>query len=70
MAPPAQEKQVKHPSLEFRRVIGNGAFGYVFEALDKNTGEKVALKRTHKVGNVVSREYEMLKLLKGSPNVV
>lgn len=44
--------------------------GYVFEALDKNSGELVAVKRTHKVGNVVSREYKMLKMLQGSPNVV
>lgn len=52
------------------REIGHGAFGYVFEAIDKNTGDTVALKRTMKVGNVVSREYEVLTLLKGATNVV
>jgi serine/threonine protein kinase len=30
----------------------------------------VALKRTQKAGNVVSREYEILSMLKGSPNVI
>jgi len=30
----------------------------------------VALKRTQKAGNVVSREYEVLSLLRGAPNVV
>jgi serine/threonine protein kinase len=30
----------------------------------------VALKRTQKIGNIVSREYEVLCLLKGAPNVV
>ena len=44
--------------------------GYVFEALDLNRDCKVALKRTQKAGNIVSREYEVLSLLKGAPNVV
>lgn len=30
----------------------------------------MALKRTQKAGNVVSREYEILSLLKGQPNVI
>lgn len=44
--------------------------GFVFEAIDKNTGSKVALKRTIIVGNTVSREFEVLSLVKGCPNVV
>ena len=44
--------------------------GYVFEAVDLNKDIKVALKRTQKAGNIVSREYEVLSLLKGAPNVV
>ena len=31
---------------------------------------KVAVKRTQKAGNVVSREYEVMSLLKGETNVV
>jgi hypothetical protein len=45
--------------------LGNGAFGYVFEAFDMNLGCKVALKRSQKAGNIISREFEMLNLLKG-----
>ncbi len=44
--------------------------GYVFEAIDQNNNQRVALKRTQKVGNIVSREYEVLNKLKGVPNVV
>ena len=44
--------------------------GYVFEAIDLNRDIKVALKRTQKAGNIVSREYEVLSLMKGAPNVV
>jgi serine/threonine protein kinase len=52
------------------KLEANRDLGYVFEAIDKNTGTTVALKRTMKAGNVVSREYEVLSLLKGAPNVV
>jgi len=52
------------------RVIGNGAFGYVFEAYDENRNMKVAVKRTQKAGNIVSREFEVMSLLKGAQNVV
>ena len=31
---------------------------------------KVAVKRTQKAGNVVSREYEVMSLLKGESNIV
>lgn len=34
------------PNLTPIRVIGNGAFGYVFEAYDNNNQCKVAVKRT------------------------
>ena len=42
----------------------------MFEAYDQNRDVKVAVKRTQKAGNVVSREYEVMSLLKGAPNVV
>jgi hypothetical protein len=44
--------------------------GYVFEAEDPNTGEKVAIKRTSKSGEYVSREFEVLDRLKGCKHVV
>ena len=31
---------------------------------------KVAVKRTQKAGNIVSREFEVMSLLKGAQNVV
>jgi glycogen synthase kinase 3 beta len=44
--------------------------GYVFEAYDNNRNCKVAVKRTQKSGNIVSREYEILNLLQGQENIV
>lgn len=56
--------------MEPVRVIGSGSFGYVFEAMDQESGTKVAVKRTQKAGEFVSREYEVLNRLKGCKNVV
>ena len=43
---------ISPPNYDILRTIGSGAFGtsfitkgYVFEALDRNNGQKVALKR-------------------------
>jgi len=58
------------PDLEIEGLLGSGSFGYVFEAYDKNRDTKVALKRTTKAGDFVSREYEILELLKGCPNCI
>mmetsp|Transcript_8409 Transcript_8409/g.12803 ORF Transcript_8409/g.12803 Transcript_8409/m.12803 type:complete len:88 (+) Transcript_8409:32-295(+) len=52
------------------KVIGSGSFGYVFEAYDEESKERVAVKRTQKAGEYVSREYEVLNKLKGCKNVV
>ncbi len=64
------------------RVIGNGAFGkkivfeknkflgFVFESYDVNRKCKVAVKRTQKMGNIISREYLLLDMLKGKENVI
>ena len=49
---------------------GFGAFGYVVEAYDNIQDTKVAIKRTHKVGNKLSREYEILSKLKDCKYVV
>ncbi|CAI2375193.1 unnamed protein product [Moneuplotes crassus] len=58
------------PDLEILGLLGSGSFGYVFEAHDKNRNQKVALKRTTKAGDYVSREYEILEILKGCPNCI
>ena len=44
--------------------------GYVFEAIDPHTGESVAIKRTSKSGEYVSREFEVLDRLRGCQKVV
>lgn len=51
-------------------IRGAGAFGYVMEALDVNSGERVAIKRTHKVGKKLSREFQVLAQLNDCENVV
>ena len=44
--------------------------GYVFEAYDKESKQTVAVKRTQKAGEYVSREYEVLNKLKDCKHVV
>lgn len=44
--------------------------GYVFEAYDHNRKQKVALKRIEKVGNLLSREYEILFEVKECDHIV
>lgn len=61
------EKVPEFIPISFR---GAGAFGYVIEAYDKNNDCRVAIKRTHKVGGKISREYKVLSELKGCPYAV
>jgi len=42
----------------------------VFKAVESATGTPVAIKRSQKVGNKVSREFEVLTALKGKPNII
>lgn len=58
------------PQYDILRMIGNGCFGYVFEAYDRNLKRKVALKRIEKVGKHISREYEILSMIRECPNVI
>ena len=44
--------------------------GYVFEAYDRDSKQTVAVKRTQKAGEYVSREFEVLDKLKDCKNVV
>ncbi len=46
------------------------SLGFVFKAYDSVTKVPVAIKRSQKIGNKVSREYEVLSALKGKPNVI
>jgi len=65
-----QELRSSYTKLDPIRVIGSGSFGYVFEAYDKEAQMVVAVKRTQKAGEFVSREYEVLKKLKDCRHVV
>lgn len=42
----------------------------MFEAYDENKKRKVALKRTNADLKIISREFEMLEMLKGKENIV
>lgn len=61
------EEIPSYTPISFR---GAGAFGYVVEAYDKKNDCRVAIKRTHKVGTKISREYKILSVLKGCPYTV
>ena len=52
------------PDYEPISLRGSGAFGYVIEAYDRIHDVRVAIKRTHKVGTKLSREYEILSQIK------
>ena len=56
--------RVNIPNYEPISLRGAGAFGYVIEAYDKTNDTRVAIKRTHKVGSKLSREYQVLCELK------
>lgn len=58
------------PDYEPISIRGAGAFGYVIEAYDRKHDTRVAIKRTHKVGNMLSREYEVLSLIKDCEYIV
>jgi serine/threonine protein kinase len=58
------------PEYEPISLRGSGAFGYVIEAYDKKNDQRVAIKRTHKVGNKLSREYQVLAELRDCEHIV
>jgi serine/threonine protein kinase len=64
------QKREQPPHYRDFKLIGNGAFGYVFSAFESATGRPVAIKRSQKVGNKVSREFEVLSALEGRPNII
>uniref|UniRef100_A0A0D9VBN3 non-specific serine/threonine protein kinase n=1 Tax=Leersia perrieri TaxID=77586 RepID=A0A0D9VBN3_9ORYZ len=62
---------------EVGRLLGHGQFGYTFAATDRDSGERVAVKRIDKAKMVrpvavedVKREVKILKELKGHENIV
>ena len=57
-------------NYEYLGLINHGVFGYVIKAYSFKNDILVAIKRTQKVGNKISREYENLMELKDSNNIV
>lgn len=49
------------------RELGSGSFGVVYLGYDNQTNDYVAIKRVEKIGDFVSREYEILSKIKDSP---
>ena len=60
----------KEPKYKFQSLIGNGSFGCVFKALDLNRNIEVAIKRSLKVGSLISREFKILKEISTHCNCV
>lgn len=56
--------------IEPKRIIGSGSFGYVFEAVEKGSRRTLAVKRTTKAGEFVSREFEVLEKLRGNKHCI
>lgn len=54
----------------FAKFINFSLVGYVFEAYDQTFKRKVALKRIEKVGDQLSREFEILLDIKDCDHVV
>jgi glycogen synthase kinase 3 beta len=68
--PVSQHLYNKDPNFRFTDLKGSGSFGYVFKAIDLNTNTEVAIKRSQKVGNLVSREFEILQEVNGCDQCV
>lgn len=48
------------PDYEFEALLGQGSFGCVYKAFDFRRRMPVAVKRSSKVGSMVSREFKVL----------
>ena len=65
-----QHYSSQDPAFRFEELIGTGSFGQVFRAYDGNEGRLVAIKRSLKMGNLISREFEILKETQECENCV
>ncbi|SCM26033.1 protein kinase, putative [Plasmodium chabaudi chabaudi] len=60
----------EYPQYKLIKLIGKGTFGKVYYAIDLATQEPVAIKRSPKWRNKVSREVDLLKKMNYSKNIV
>ncbi|CRH02410.1 protein kinase, putative [Plasmodium relictum] len=60
----------ENPRYKLIKLIGKGTFGKVYSAVDLCTQEAVAIKRSPKWRNKVSREVDLLKKMNSSKNIV
>ena len=51
-------------------IRGQGSFGIVIEAYDRIHDKRVAIKRTHKIGESLSRECEILNIIKECEHII
>ena len=58
------------PPYEAISKIGSGSFGYVLEVYDHQEGKIVAIKRLHKIGTKLSREYDILSKITENKNII
>jgi len=56
------ESEPDHRTYHIVRLIGQGTFGKVYEAVDDNN-RRVAIKRVEKSGNFISREVDILQAI-------
>jgi len=52
------------------RPVGNGSFGYVFEARVEETGQRVAVKKVYQDPGYKNRELPIMQMVGKHPNVV
>ena len=57
-------------SYTAERVIGNGSFGVVYQAVSADTGEVVAIKKVYQDKRYKNRELQIMKDLGNHPNIV
>ncbi|SBT80691.1 protein kinase, putative [Plasmodium malariae] len=65
----ANSKNVQ-PKYKLVKLIGKGTFGKVYYAIDLSTQEAVAIKRSPKWRNKVSREVHLLRKMRYSTNII
>lgn len=69
--PESSRSQLSQPrTYTAERVIGNGSFGVVYQALSMDTGETVAIKKVYQDRRYKNRELQIMRDLGYHPNIV